>query len=160
MRADPRPYQRRQSACQGPWRALRSSRGSHTAPARRSPSAACRWRSAGRSRPFLWRLAGNDIAPASVMRRAPGDSDVTRPLRLSIILIYRKSLRCITNRLQRDFEPDAPDPRRGKCRVHRIQFEKKENKKEIRDFISVVSFSLWNEMWIETTKPEIIQQYQ
>src|SRR5262249_14595760 len=88
----------------------RSSRCSHTAPARRSPSAACQWRSAGRSRPFLWRLAGDDIAPASVMRRAPTPTsersaercDARGATSHAIILIYRKPkhLRSLPNRFQ------------------------------------------------------------
>src|SRR5262249_35438718 len=61
---------------------------------------ACTGRSTSRRSAVFQRLAGDDIAPASVMRRAPSDSDVTRPLRLSIILIYRKPLSRLTYRVQ------------------------------------------------------------
>jgi Resolvase, N terminal domain len=61
-RAYPSPYRRRQSACQGSWRALRSSRCPHATPAGRSPTAPWQWRGASGCSAVFQCLAGDDIA--------------------------------------------------------------------------------------------------
>src|SRR5262249_14750697 len=61
-----------------------------TAPAPGSPPAACVGRGPGRCNAHLQRLAGDGIAVAGVIRRVPH----------SVILLYRKSLRSITNRFE------------------------------------------------------------
>jgi hypothetical protein len=56
------PYRRRQKACEGPWREIRTANCTNSAPTARSNAEACMRRSAGRCSAVLQCFAGHNIA--------------------------------------------------------------------------------------------------